>query len=66
MTNEELKNALFSGEPVRYNGITYRKISAIIYRADRGQLLISAELLDACGNSVTIAPASRVSRSEVT
>lgn len=56
MTNEEAKQALFSGAPVVWKGIEYVRVSAIIYRVDReGQLIVSAELQDKCGHSVTIA-----------
>ena len=57
MTNEEAKNALLHRLPVRYNGVDYLYISAIIYRYDKyeSNLLISAELLDKNKRSVTIA-----------
>ena len=57
MTNEEAKTALFQRTPVRYNGINYLYMSAIIYRTDpHNQLIISAEMLDKSNNSITIAP----------
>lgn len=37
MTNEEIKNALFSGCQVEHNGIIYKCVSAIILSAARGQ-----------------------------
>ena len=56
MTNEEAKDALFKRTPVMYNGVEYKYISAIIYRRKPNfELIISAELLDKCQNSVTIA-----------
>lgn len=56
MTNDEAKEAFRNRTPVYYNGIRYLNISAIIYRYDPyGNLLVSAELLDRCGNSVVIA-----------
>lgn len=56
MTNEEAKEAFFKGRPVKCNGIFYVCISAIIYRkGEKGELIISAELLDKKENSVTIA-----------
>lgn len=55
MTNEEAKNALINRTPVTYNGINYSCISAIIYRYQNNNLLISAELTDKTLRSVTIA-----------
>lgn len=60
MTNEELKAALFSGCPVEHNGITYKCVSAIIYRNNGGKLGVSAELLDKNLNSVSIVEPGRV------
>lgn len=54
MTNEQLKEALFSGCQVEHRGIIYKCVSAIIYRNKGGKLNISAELLDKNGNSVSI------------
>lgn len=63
MTNAELKEALFSCEPVIYQKITYTCVSAIIYRKGQGNRVnISAELFDVNGNSVTIAPAALVKK----
>ena len=56
MTNEEAKEAFFSGVPVKSKGIRYKYISAIIYRKDKdGNVLVSAEMIDQNGNSATIA-----------
>ena len=55
MTNNEAKTAMFQRTPVTYNGINYSYISAIIYRYERNNLLISAELTDKNNRSVTIA-----------
>lgn len=52
MSNEELKNALLSGFPVEYNGITYKCVTAIVYRNKGGKIDISAEVLDKNNNSV--------------
>lgn len=60
MTNEEIKNALFSGCQVEHNGIIYKCVSTIIYRLRDGKLVLSAELLDKNCNSVSIVDASRV------
>jgi hypothetical protein len=56
MTNSEAKEALENRTPVIYNNIEYLYISAIIYRYDKNNnLVISAELVDKCKHSVTIA-----------
>lgn len=56
MTNEEIKGAFSKQSPVICGGIEYARISAIIYRHDaKGKIIISAELKDKHGNSVTIA-----------
>lgn len=60
MTNEELKEALFSGAPVVCDGIRYQKITAIVYRVVNKELFISGELLDGNGNCVVYAPARRI------
>lgn len=52
MSNEELKNALLKGFPVEYDGITYKRVSAIVYRNKGGKIDISAEVLDKNNNSV--------------
>lgn len=54
MTNEQLKEALFSGCQVEYRGIIYKCVSGIIYRNKGGKLDISAELMDKNNNSVSI------------
>ena len=57
MTNDEAKQALFDKVPVKYKGVEYSFISAIIYRYNtKDKLIVSAELFDKCGNSVVIAP----------
>lgn len=60
MNNAELKKALLSGEPVQRLGTRYSCVSAIIYRAYRGEIHITAELRDRCDHSVTIVHASEV------
>lgn len=60
MNNAELKRALLSGEPVQRLGTRYSCVSAIIYRAYRGEIHITAELRDRCDHSVTIVHASEV------
>ena len=55
MTNTEVKNAMLTRLPVECKGITYSRISAIIYRPDDlGGVSVSLELLDKSGHSVTI------------
>lgn len=46
MTNEELKEALMSQCEVKHKGITYKCVSAIIYRNRDGKIDISAEVTD--------------------
>ena len=60
MTNEELKEALFHQSPVMAGGITYKCVSAIIYRVINKTLTIQAELLDQNNKSVTITKAEDV------
>lgn len=60
MSNEELKRALFSREPVTHMGTEYAYVSAIIYRMCKGKLYITAELADKNGHSVTIVHADKV------
>lgn len=55
MTNEEAKTALIKRTPVIFNNTEYLYISAIIYRYDNNNLLVSAELTDKNKRSVTIA-----------
>lgn len=54
MTNAELKTALLTETPVRCNGISYAKISGIMYRKGKTGIEIYAELMDKTGRSVTI------------
>ena len=46
MTNEELKQALMSKCEVKHKGITYKCVSAIIYRNRDGKIDVSVELTD--------------------
>ena len=64
MTGAELKAALLEECPVSYAGITYQKVTALIYRkAGSGtRIRISGELLDRNGRAVVIAPAGKISR----
>jgi hypothetical protein len=63
LSNEEAKQAFFEQCPVICKGIKYAKITAIIYRLDKyKKLVVSAELLDAGGGSVTIARLQDIER----
>lgn len=56
MTSTEAKDALLSRMPVKYNGIIYSHISAIIYRlGEQNEITVSVELYDKSGNCVVIA-----------
>ena len=60
MDNKALKQALFDGVPVQYNGIKYQKVNGILYRIVSGKLSISDELLDYNGNCLVYAPVAKV------
>lgn len=66
MTSEEIKKAMREFSPVKYNGIRYKRITAYIYRVvethKKGtfKTVLQVELVDYCGNSVTIAEAEKV------
>lgn len=64
MTNSEAKAALLEECPVIYAGITYRQITALIYRkAGQGKSVrVSAELLDHNGRVVVIVPVDKIER----
>lgn len=62
VTVNELKRAFLDERPVTYNGITYQKITAVIYRKtpDGKGLHVQGELLDRNGRAVVIAAADRI------
>ena len=66
MTSEEVKKAMHNFSPVRYKGISYKRITAFIYRAvpvpmsNNFKGVLQVELLDYNENSVTIAEAEKV------
>lgn len=62
MNNQELKEALLQRFPVVCRGVTYDRVSGIIYRAANGQIVVTAELMDKNGNSVTIVDPKNVSK----
>lgn len=62
MTNAELKEALFTREPVMHMGIRYDYVSAVIYRTVKGKLQITAELMDRSSHSTTVVHAKAAQR----
>ncbi len=64
MTNSEAKAALLEECPVIHAGITYQKITALIYRkAGQGkEIQVTAELLDRNGRAVVIVPVDKIER----
>lgn len=62
VTNNEAKAALLEECPAVYAGITYQKVTALIYRKGSTRIQISAELLDRNGRAVVIAPAGKIER----
>ena len=67
MTNSEAKAAFKEQCPIRFGGITYQSISALIYRMnqDGSGVVLQIELLDRGGNSVTIAAPDRIERGKI-
>jgi hypothetical protein len=64
MTSEEIKDALLKKYPVQAHGITYRCVTAVIYRESNGRIAVSGELLDYNGQSITIAALKDIKRKE--
>ena len=64
MTNEELAKALINRRPIIFEGLAgetaYNYVSAIIHRLEGGRIVISAELQDACANSVNVVDPSKI------
>ena len=60
MDKTEAKDAFLAQRPVVHQGITYKKISALIYRIKSGAVSLSLELIDKNDNSVTIAAPEKV------
>ena len=60
MTNAELKQALFSAAPVRYNGIEYQRVCEIVYRRPANEVIVSAGLLDKNENCIVYAKPEKV------
>lgn len=68
MTVNELKRAFMAECPVTFGGITYQKITAVIYRKTQNgkDIHVQGELLDKNGRAVAIAAADRISYAEET
>lgn len=64
MTDLEAKAAFLEKCPIICAGITYQRISALIYREKRDYpgITLQVELLDRGGNSVTITAPDRIER----
>jgi hypothetical protein len=62
MTAEEIKDALMKKYPVCAGGITYKCVTAVIYREQDGKITVSGELLDRCGHSVTVVPLKNIEK----
>jgi hypothetical protein len=60
MTNDEIKKALFSAAPVRFNGIEYQRVYEIVYRRPENKVIVSAGLLDRFENCIVYAPVEKV------
>lgn len=60
MTNDELKDALLSKKPVRYNGIVYSHVHEIKYQNPSGKIVVSAGLMDKNQNCIVYAPVKKV------
>lgn len=64
MTRDEVKAAFMDECPVAYGGVTYQRVSALIYRKNhtgRG-LRVQAELKDRNNHSVVIVSPERIER----
>ena len=62
MTTNELIQLINEECSVTYNGIEYKKVTALTYKKIRDRIRLVAELLDKCENSVTIVPAEKIER----
>lgn len=64
MTNSEAKAALLEECPAVHAGITYQKITALIYRkvGQGKRVQVSGELLDRNGRAVVIVPVEKIER----
>lgn len=62
MTSEEIKDALLKKYPVFADGIEYKCVNAVIYRANNGRITVSGELLDKNQKSVTIVSLDKIEK----
>lgn len=65
MTSAQIKEAMLDFKPVRYNGITFSRITAYIYRVvetskGKYKTVMQCELLDQNQRSVVIAESEKV------
>ena len=60
MDFQQLNEALMNGQPVEYNGIVYKCVSAIIKRNKNGKPVYTAELTDRNNNSVSIVEPAKI------
>ena len=61
MTYEEAKKAFDDQSPVKYKGVEYKQVNAIIFRRMDGEKVIQLELQDTKAKSVTTARLEGVS-----
>ena len=70
MSSEEIKQAMHTFARVKYKGTTYQRITAYTYRVipskhrNTYKAVFQCELLDVCGNSVTVVEAEKVELAE--
>lgn len=66
MTHEEVKAAFKAESPVMFNGVRYRRVSALIYRKNPtgAGMIMQAELLDQNYRSVLIVSPERIERAK--
>lgn len=66
MTIDEAKTAYYADSPVMLNGVEYERISALIYRKEKGKRpFLLLELYDKHGNSLSISEPDKVELKEV-
>ena len=64
MTNAELKDALISKFFHVCDGIRYQRVSEIVYKMPKDELIVSAGLLDMNGKCLVYARAAKVERAD--
>jgi hypothetical protein len=65
MTSEQIKDAMLNFKPVKYKGITFKRITAYIFRVvettqGKYKTVMQCELLDKNNTSVVIAESEKV------